>query len=253
MKIDILKYTIMNIVKSLSFWMKKPERNFLKIILENMIEYKTTVLSKLWNTEVMSAKQFRKYYSRHLWKPEWSHLWEKIEKIMVKFIWKIDKENNFFCFDTVDTNKNSAKKMEWLKPVRDGSKWSIWNGFTWHCVSIKSIPLFFKRERIKENDKDMTIKMDVFEEQVSKILNIFWAWYWILADRWYDDFKKFKLLIELWFFFCIRLKTNRNIEILDWENKWKIMKIWDLDEWNYTVRIDWIEQNLYIFVKLLKW
>ena len=253
MKIDILKYTIMNIVKSLSFWMKKPERNFLKIILENMIEYKTTVLSKLWNTEVMSAKQFRKYYSRHLWKPEWSHLWEKIEKIMVKFIWKIDKENNFFCFDTVDTNKNSAKKMEWLKPVRDGSKWSIWNGFTWHCVSIKSIPLFFKRERIKENDKDITIKMEVFEEQVSKILNIFWAWYWILADRWYDDFKKFKLLIELWFFFCIRLKTNRNIEILDWENKWKIMKIWDLDEWNYTVRIDWIQQNLYVFVKLLKW
>ena len=143
--------------------------------------------------------------------------------------------------------------MEWLKVVRDWSKGTMWMWFKWHSVSIKWIPLFFKRERIKRNNKDKTIIMDIFTEQINKILYIFWKWYWVLADRWYDDHKKFKLLIKLWFFFCIRLKSNRDIKIIKWKNKWKTIKSWDLKEWNYTVKITWIKQELFIFVKTLKW
>jgi len=253
MKIDILKHTIVNTVKSVSFWMKKPEKKFFRTILENMLEYKTTVLTKMWDTKEKKAWEMKNYYSKHLWNNQWSNLWEKVEKIMIKFIWKIDKENNYFCLDTVDINKNSAKKMEWLKVVRDWSKWTLWNWFKWHWVSIKGIPLFLKRERIKKDDKDNSISMEIFIEQINKILSIFWSKYWILADRWYDDFKKFKLLIESWFFFCIRLKTNRNVEILDWELKWQDVNIWSLKEWNYTVKISWIEQELYVFVKTLEW
>jgi len=254
MKIDILKHTITNTIKSLTFWMKKPERVFLKTILENMLEYKTTVLSKLWDTKKLSAKQLLKYYSRHLGKVEWFNLWEKVEKIMIKFIWKIDKENNCFCFDTVDTNKNSAKVIEWLKIVRDWSKWTLWNWFTWHWVSIKWIPLFLHREKIKSvEDNEKWLKFTIFEKQLNKIKLIFWTWYWILADRWYDDFKKFNLLTKLWFFFCIRLKNNRNVEIIEWENKWNIKAIWELKEWNYIIKIKWIEKHLFVFVKTLKW
>lgn len=252
MKIDILKHTIINTVKSVAFWMKKPDVLFFKTILENMLEYRTTVLSQLWNIEEKPAKELKNYYSRHLWKQIWSNLWEKVENRMIKFIWKINKEENCFCFDTVDTNKNSAKKMEWLKVVRDWSKWTLWNWFTWHWVSIKWIPLFLKRERIKKDNEDKTIKIDIFKKQISKIKSIFWGWYWVLADRWYDDFKKFKLLIELDFFFCIRLKTNRNLEIIEWKNKWKIVKSWDLEEWKYTVKIKWIKKTLFVFVKALK-
>jgi hypothetical protein len=252
MKIDILKHTILNTVKSLSFWMKKSERKFIRTILENMLEYKTTVLSKLWDTDEKSAKELKNYYSRHLWKSIWFKLWEKVEKIMIKFIWKINKEENCFCFDTVDTNKNSAKKMEWLKVVRDWSEWTLWNWFTWHWVSIKWIPLFLDREKNKTEEYKW-LKYEIFEKQIYKILSIFWAWYWILADRWYDDFKKFNLLIKLGFFFCIRLKTNRNIEIIEWKDNWKIVKVWDLEEWNYKVKIVWIEEYLYVFVKTLKW
>ncbi len=253
MKIDIFKHTIINVVKSVAYWMKKPERKFFRTILENMLEYKTTVLTKLWDTSEKPAWELKNYYSKHLWKMQWSNLWEKVEKIMIKFIWKIDKENNYFCLDTVDINKNSAKKMEWLKVVRDWTEWSLWNWFKWHWVSIKWIPLFLKRERIKKDDKDNAITMEIFKEQISKILSIFWAGYWILADRWYDDFKKFKLLIELWFLFCIRLKTNRNVEILEWDLKWKIVNVWSLEEWNYKVKVSWIEQELYIFIKTLEW
>ena len=258
MKIDILTHTIINTVKSVAFWMKKPDIKFFKTTLENMLEYRTTVLSQLWNTDKKSAKELKNYYSRNLWKEIWSNLWEKVENRMVKFIWKVNKEENYFCFDTVDTNKNSAKKMEWLKVVRDWSEWTLWNWFTWHWVSIKWIPLFLKREKIitKEEKEELeykSLKYDIFKKQIIKINSIFWSWYWILADRWYDDFKKFNLLIKLSFFFCIRLKTNRNVEILKWKGKWKIVKSWDLKEWKYTVKIQWVEKPLFVFVKALKW
>ena len=255
MKIDILKHTLVNVKKSITFWMWKVEKKFFSTILDNIIEYKTPVLSQLWNNLKKWSKKLRKYYTNNLWKIEWLNLPQKIEKVIVKLIWKIDKENDFFCFDTVDSNKNSAKKMEELKIVRDWSRWTFWNGYVWHWVSIKWILLFLNRESIVEKIKwiKSTLKFDIFKEQLNKILSIFWYWYWILADRWYDDKEKFNLLIELNFNFVVRLKKNRNVEILEWKNSWTIQNVWRLEEWNYRVKIDWIEEKLYIFVKRLKW
>jgi len=254
MKIDILKHTLVNVKKSITFWMWKVEKKFFSKILDNLIEYKTPVLSQLWNWLKEWNKVLRKYYTNHLWNEEWLNLPNKVVKIMIKFIWNIDKEKDFFCFDTVDSNKNSAKKMEWLKIVRDWSRRTFWNGYVWHWVSIKSIPLFLDREWIVEKKEEKsTLKFDIFEKQLSKILSIFGAWYWVLADRWYDDKEKFNLLIKLNFNFVIRLKKNRNILVLEWKNKWEIISVWTLEEWNYIVKVDWIKDNLYIFVKKLKW
>ena len=254
MKIDILKHILVNVKKSITFWMWKVEKKFFSKILDNFIEYKTPVLSQLWNWLKEWNKVLRKYYSNHLWKEEWLNLPDKVVKIMIKFIWKIDKEKDFFCFDTVDSNKNSAKRMEWLKIVRDWSRWTFWNGYVWHWVSIKSIPLFLDREWIIEKKEEKsTLKFDIFEKQLTKILSTFWNWYWVLADRWYEDKAKFNLLIKLNFNFVIRLKKNRNVLILEWKNKWEIISVWTLEEWNYTVKVDWVEDNLYIFVKKLKW
>ncbi|MDQ7008684.1 MAG: hypothetical protein Q9M94_00130, partial [Candidatus Gracilibacteria bacterium] len=221
MKIDILKHIILNTVKSLGFGMKKPDRKFIKIILENMIQYKTTVLSQLGDKNEKTTREWKNYFSKHLGDEIWANLGEKVEKIMIKFIGKIDKNINCFCFDTVDINKNSAKKIEGLKIVRDGTSGTLGNGYTFHGVSIKGIPLFLKREKIK-TDEDKSLKFDIFKEQIFKIISAFGMGYWILADRGYDDFKKFKLLIENNLNFCIRLKTNRNLEIIEGKNKGKI-------------------------------
>ncbi len=109
-----------------------------------------------------------------------------------------------------------------------------------------------KREKIK-TDEDKSLKFDIFKEQILKIVSIFWMRYWILADRWYDDFKKFKLLIENNLNFCIRLKTNRNLKIIEGKNKWKVILSGDLKEWNYTVKIAWVKEELYVFVKKFEW
>lgn len=252
MKVDLLKHTIVNTVKSLWYSLKKPERNFLRIILENMLEHKTTVLSKLWDTKEMNAKATRNYYTKHLWKDCFSDLKKNIEKILVKFIWKLDK-NSAFCFDSVDINKNSAKKMEDLKIVRDGSTGSYWNGYVLHWVSVRGIPLLLEREKLEKENKDKCLRFEIFENQIERIDSLFWNWYWILADRYYDDSKKYSLLLEKWFHFAFRAKTNRYVEILEWNNIWKIMRTWDLWEWRYKIKMKWVKDSLLLFIQTLKW
>ena len=252
MNTDILQHTISRVVKSLWYWQTKPERKFIKTILENILEYKTTVLYKLWNTEIMPAKKWCEYYSSHLWKSCWKDLWKKVEKMAVKFIWKLDSNTNI-CFDWVDVNKNKSKKMEGLKKVRDASNNSYWNGYILHGVSINWIPLFLHRERQKIDAKDKSIRMDMFTSQLNKVKEMIGNNHWILADRLYDDFKKFKLLIEEWFKFSIRFKNNRKVTIIEWNNRWEKLSIPELQEWNYTVSITWVSQELYVFVKKFEW
>ena len=251
MKIDILKHTIVNTCKSVTFEMSKPDKKFFRNIFENMLENKTTVLSKLWDNTLIQAENISKNLSRNLWKKSFLDLPSKVEKVMIKFVWKLETDA-MFSFDSVDINKNSAEKMEGLKVVRDWSMWTLWNWFVHHWVSVKWIPIFLDREKIKKDEND-EVRFDIFKKQVDKIISNFWSWYWILADRLYDDYKKFNLLLEKEFNFAIRLKTNRKVIILDWDLKWQKISVWDLNQWRYKVTFGWLDKDLFIFVKTLKW
>ena len=248
---DILKHTIVNVWKSVTFGMNKWDKIYFRNHLESMLEYKTTVLTHLWDTSQINAKSIAKNFSRNLWKESFSDLPLKVRKIMVKFIWQLDKDA-MFCFDGVDVNKNSAKKMEQIKIVRDGSTRTYWNGYVFHWVSVRWIPFLLEREKVK-NIKKENIRFDIFQRQVETIVSSFWRWYWILADRLYDDYKKFNLLLEYEYNFAIRAKTNRKVTIVNHPTlKWIKIKVWKLPIWKYEVTFNWINQNLFIFVKKMK-
>lgn len=119
--IDILKHTVVNVSKSVTYGMKKPDKKFFECIFESVLEYRTTVLSTLGDTKQKKAKDLLKYFSRGLGREGMRNLPEKVCKVLVRFIGKVDSDT-LFCFDGVDINKNSAKKMEGLKIVRDGSE-----------------------------------------------------------------------------------------------------------------------------------
>jgi hypothetical protein len=140
MKIDILKHTLVNVKKSITFWMWKVEKKFFSTILNNIIEYKTPALSQLWNILKKWSKKLRKYYMP----------WPK---------------------------GGNTLGVEWLKIVRDWSRWTFWNGYVWHWVSIKWILLFLNRESIVEKIEwiKSTLKFDIFKEQLNKILSLFWS------------------------------------------------------------------------------
>lgn len=273
MHIDILKHTIVNVCKSVTYWMKKPDKKFFECIFESMLEYRTTVLSTLGDTKQKKAKDLLKYFSRGLGRDHMRDLPEKVCWILVRFIGKGDSET-LFCFDGVDINKNSAKKMEWLKKVRDGSEWTIGNGYIFHAVSVRGIPFLFDREEIcewtwewmpeSESEKEKKAilskrRFQIFSEQIWKILSLFGNNHWIAADRLYDDVKKFNLLIEQKMKFVIRMKTGRYVTLLTQEpaKPWKrlpedivgkTIKVGSIPEGRYTVTFDGLSKPCFLTV-----
>jgi len=262
MHIDFFSHTFVNTCKSLSYGMKKPERKFVRTLLWTMLEYRTPVLSRLWDVTKIYACHILKYFSRNLGKTAFDCLPERIFKVLVKFIWKLDTDA-CFCFDSVDLNKSSAKKMQGLTKVRDGSTGSIVNGYVCNAASVRGIPLFMDREKLVEIQEDgsvktLTTRYDIFETQVKKIVKLFWSGFWILADRLYDDVRKFNLLLAQGFRFAIRLKTTRYVTILTVKEgeptlKGKRMLVGELPEGYYEVTFFDLSRPCFLMVKHKKW
>lgn len=120
MKIDILKHTIINTCKSVTYGMKQPDRKFFRTCLESVLEHRTTVLSHLGKSRKLDSKRVLKYFSRNLGKGSFENLPDKTFKVLRKLIGKLSPDA-CFCLDSVDLNKYSAEKMEGLSLVRDGS------------------------------------------------------------------------------------------------------------------------------------
>ena len=136
MHIDLLKHAIVNVCKSVTFGMKKPDKKFFRTYLESVLEYRTTVLSRLGDTQETDAKCLLKYFSRNLGKDSFADLPSKIFEVLCKLVGKLSP-NACFCLDSVDLNKYSAKKMEGLSMVRDGSTGDIVSGYVLNAVSVK--------------------------------------------------------------------------------------------------------------------
>jgi len=249
---DLLKHTIVNTCKSLSYGMKKPDRKFFRTYLESVLEYRTTILSRLWDTKKREAKYLLKYFSRNLWKDSFKDLPDKVFKTLCKFVWNLSS-NTCFCLDSVDLNKYSAKKMEGLSRVRDGSTWDIVNGYVLNAVSVKWIPVILEREELEDGDEGKTTRFDIFSAQIKKIHSTFWSGYWILADRLYDDVLKFNLLMQEKFRFAIRMKTSRYVTIISGSKEWiwKRVQISNLPQGTYEVTFPKLTKPCYLTVLAL--
>lgn len=259
--IDILKHVVVNVNKSVTYGMKKPDKKFFECIFESMLEYRTTVLSTLGDTKQKKAKDLLKYFSQGLGRKGIRNLSEKVCKVLVRFIWKVNSDM-LFCFDGVDINKNSAKKMEGLKVVRDGSEGTFWNGFIFNSVSVYGIPFLFDREYVLEWEEELkNTRFRIFSEQVWKIISLFGGDHWVVADRLYDDVKKFNLLIEQKMKFVIRMKTSRKVTILVQEQRthgekasenivWKTLKIGSIGAGRYAITFEGLLQPCFLTVQL---
>lgn len=252
MHIDLLKHTIVNVSKSVTFGMKKPDKKFFRTYLESVLEYRTTVLSRLWDTGKTDAKYLLKYFSRNLGKDSFVDLPNKVFKVLCKLVGELSPDA-CFCLDSVDLNKYSAEKMEGLSMVRDGSTGDIVNGYVLNAVSVKWIPVMLEREELEDGDEGKTTRFDIFSDQIGKICSTFWSGYWILADRLYDDVKKFNLLIQEKFRFAIRMKTSRYVTIIAGGEEWiwKRTQISNLPPGVYEVTFPKLTRSCYLTVLAL--
>lgn len=252
MHIDLLKHTIVNVCKSVTFGMKKPDKKFFRTYLESVLEYRTTVLSRLGDTKKTDAKYLLKYFSRNLWKDSFADLQDKVFGVLCKLVWKLPL-NVCFCLDSVDLNKYSAEKMEGLSMVRDGSTGDIVNGYVLNAVSVQGIPVMLEREELEDGDEGKTTRFDIFSAHIGKIRSTFWSGYWILADRLYDDVKKFNLLTIQKFRFAIRMKTSRYVTVISGPEAfiWKRVRTGALTEGIYEVTFPKLTKPCYLTVLAL--
>ncbi len=172
MVIDLLKHLIVNTCKSVTHGMKKPDRKFFRTLLESVLERRTTVLSNLGMSGKTDAKHVLKYFSRNLGKESFSNLPDKVFSVLRKFVGELGPNVNF-CFDSVDLNKYSAKEMEGLSKVRDGSTGNIVNGYVLNSVSVRGIPILMEREELEDGDEGKTTRFSIFENHIDRIVSEF--------------------------------------------------------------------------------
>jgi hypothetical protein len=172
MQIDILKHVIVNVCKSVTYGMKKPDRKFFRIFLESTLEHRTTVLSNLGKSGKTDSKHILKYFSRNLGKDSLTDFPEKVFAVLRKFAGKLNSDA-CFCLDSVDLNKDSAKKMEGLSKVRDGSCGDIVNGYVLNAVCVNGIPIMLEREELEDGDEGKTTRLSIFSDQIGKIRSAF--------------------------------------------------------------------------------
>jgi hypothetical protein len=116
--------------------MKKPDKKYFRLSLESMMEYRTTVLSRMGDTKENDAKYILKHHSYHLGKKVWHNLASQTFTALSRLIKNLSPDA-CICFDSVDLNKYSAQQMEDLKKVRDGSTGNVVNGYVLNAVSLQ--------------------------------------------------------------------------------------------------------------------
>ena len=144
------------------------------------------------------AERFR----RHLENVDVS---EVVEKRITKVLPKIEKDT-VICYDLSDIAKPTAKKMEGLSRVFDGSRRKSGKGYTIHGVSIHNQPVVMELHDAERKTLNQTRLAVV--DRITKRTGTKGIWVW---DRGNDDQKLFSDLSERELKFVVRLTTKRKV------------------------------------------
>ena len=155
---------------------------------------------------------------------------EGIEAFADRKILRTIKKNSVIAYDLSDILKDSAKKIENIGKVFDGSKRQKGNGFFVHGVGVGGLIW-----RLRLHDGNKNFLPQIRKEILEKIIALTKKFDPILAlDRGNDDGKLFEYLLEKSVKFIIRLNKNRNIII---EETGEVLSIEVLKPGRYKILI----------------
>jgi len=228
---DSLRNNLRSIIKDLS----KPQQKAVSEIARGLFTAGTPILTKLAQNNELTVKKQAEKYSHHLGNV---FLKDKIDSFALRKSKSITKKETIIAYDLTDISKESAKKMDRIGRVFDGSKRKVTNGYTLHGVGINNI---LTKLEIHDNDSQ-TLNRTRFNiiKSISSKLGGKGIW---IFDRGNDHKAFFKNLHHnLKLRFIIRLKGNRQVVLL--KTGVKIMvkdlkpgkyKIYLMDRHNYRV------------------
>ena len=197
---DSIKNNSRYVLKDLT----KPQKKALSEIVRGLFTAGEPILRHIAQDKTKSAKKQAEKYSYHLGNVQ---IQGKIEKLALKQAKKQIRKRTIIAYDLTDIAKETAKKIEKLSRVWDGSKKKPATGFLLHGVGINGILTRFQMHDSDQFTTNQIRKKIVME--ISEKLNKKGIW---VIDRGNDDKQFFKFLRqELKVNFIARLKENRQV------------------------------------------
>lgn len=197
---DSIKNNSRAVLKGLT----KPQQKAVSEIVRGLFTGGQPILRHLAQDGTKSAKKQAEKYSHHLGNVQ---IQAKIEDLALKQARKQIRKKTVIAYDLTDIAKDSARKMEKLSKIFDGSKRKIAPGFLLHGVGINGILTKFQ---LHDGDRFTTnqIRQKIVRE-ISQSIGKKGIW---AIDRGNDDKQFFKYLRqELKVDFIARLKSNRQV------------------------------------------
>lgn len=218
---DTVKNNLKSIIKACS----SPQKKAIEEVVRGLLKEGTPILRHLAQDMEKTAKKQAEKYSFHLSNVK---LTRSIEKLALRYAKTEIKTHTIIAYDLSDISKESAKKMEKIKRVFDGSKRKVCNGYTFHGVGINHMLI---KAEIHDGTKTFLpqirkkIVMEINEKLGKKGVWVF--------DRGNDDKQFFKLLrSDLKVNFIARLKENRQVVL---KKTGDIIQVKNLKQGQYDV------------------
>jgi predicted nucleic acid-binding Zn finger protein len=182
----------------------RPQQKALSEVVRGLFTAGEPILRHIAQDETKSAKKQAEKYSYHLGNVE---IQGKIEELAIKYAQKQIRKRTVIAYDLTDISKTSAKKIEKLSRVWDGSKRKTTTGFSLHGVGINGILTKFQvhdSDQLTLNQVRQKIVTEISEKLGKKGI-------WVV-DRGNDDKAFFRFLRQdLKVDFIARLKENRQV------------------------------------------
>lgn len=181
----------------------KPQQKALSEIVRGLFTAGEPILRHIAQDETKSAKKQAEKYSHHLGNVQ---IQEKIEELALKQAKKQIRKRTIIAYDLSDISKESAKKIEKLSQVWDGSRRKAATGFSLHGVGINGILTKFQ---VHDSGQFLNQIRKKIVTEISEKLGKRGIW---VVDRGNDDKQFFKFLRQdLKVDFIARLKDNRQV------------------------------------------
>lgn len=203
----------------------KPQQKALSEIVRGLFTAGEPILRHIAQDENKSAKKQAEKYSHHLGNVQ---IQEKVERLALKQAKKQIRKRTIIAYDLTDIAKDSAKKIEKLSQVWNGSEKKVSNGFSLHGVGINGILTKFQ---IHDDDEftQNQIRLEIIMK-ISENLNHKGIW---VFDRGNDDKQFFKNLRQiLKVHFIARLRENRQVVL---KKTGDIIQVKDLKPGKYSI------------------
>jgi len=211
---DAIKNNSRSILKDLS----RPQQKSLSEVVRGLFTAGEPILRHIAQDKTKSAKKQAEKYSHHLGKV---NIQDKIEKLALKQAQKQIRKRTVIAYDLTDIAKESAKKIEKLSKIWDGSERHKSTGFSLHGVGINGILTKFQMHDDAVFTKNQIRKKIVTEISEKLGKKGIWA-----VDRGNDDKQFFVFLRQdLKIDFIARLKENRKVVIKETGDIIKVEKL----------------------------